>query len=56
MGPNIALGNLDEKKKGAGYFGHFHHEDWFAGAKNVRTQLRHWGTPWIRTATKPARS
>jgi SSS family solute:Na+ symporter len=55
MGLNIALGDLDEKEKGAGNFGNFHHEDWFAGARNVRTQLRHWGTLWIRTKPKPAR-
>ncbi|HUQ95989.1 MAG TPA: hypothetical protein VM120_30200 [Bryobacteraceae bacterium] len=47
MGLNIALGDLDEKQKGEGNFGSFHHEDWFAGAKNVRTQLRHWGTLWM---------
>jgi SSS family solute:Na+ symporter len=47
MGLNIALGDLDEKEKGEGNFGNFHHEDWFAGAKNVRTQLRHWGTLWM---------
>ncbi|HZT31419.1 MAG TPA: hypothetical protein VFA33_16135 [Bryobacteraceae bacterium] len=55
MGLNIALGDLDEKEKGAGNFGHFHHEDWFAGAKNVRTQLRNWGTLWIRTGARPDR-
>ncbi len=54
MGLNIALGDLDQKEKGAGNFGHFHHEDWFAGAKNVRTQLRHWGTLWIRTGNRSA--
>jgi len=47
MGLNIAAGDLDEKERGEGNFGNFHHEDWFAGAKNVRTQLRHWGTLWI---------
>lgn len=52
MGLNIALGDLDEKERGAGNFGHFHHEDWFAGAKNVRTQLRHWGTLWIMTTRR----
>ena len=52
MGLNIALGDLDEKERGAGNFGHFHHEDWWAGAKDVRTQLRHWGTLWIRTARR----
>jgi SSS family solute:Na+ symporter len=50
MGLNIALGDLDEKEKGKGNFGNFHHEDWFAGAKNVRTQLRHWGTLWMKSA------
>ncbi|HWC00717.1 MAG TPA: hypothetical protein VG672_28620 [Bryobacteraceae bacterium] len=55
MGLNIALGDLDQKERGAGNFGHFHHEDWLAGAKDVRTQLRHWGTLWIRTGTKPSR-
>jgi solute:Na+ symporter, SSS family len=48
MGLNIALGDLDEKQRGAGNFGNFHHEDWFAGAKDVRTQLRHWGILWMR--------
>ena len=43
VGLNIALGDLDEKSKGAGNFGNFHHEDWWAGATNVRTQLRHFG-------------
>lgn len=55
MGLNIALGDLDEKEKGAGNFGNFHHEDWWAGVKDERTQLRHWGTLWLRTGTKPAR-
>jgi acetyl esterase/lipase len=55
MGLNIALGDLDEKERGAGNFGHFHHEDWFSGAKNTRTQLRQWGTLWIRTSRMPAR-
>jgi SSS family solute:Na+ symporter len=55
MGLNIALGDLDDKERGEGNFGNFNHEDWFAGAKNVRTELRHWGTLWIRTKGKPAR-
>jgi solute:Na+ symporter, SSS family len=53
MGLNIALGDLDEKEKGTGNFGNFHHEDWWAGAKDVRTQLRQWGTLWMRTGPKP---
>lgn len=43
MGLNIAVGDLDEKSKGEGNFGNFHHEDWFAGEKNKRTNLRQWG-------------
>jgi SSS family solute:Na+ symporter len=56
LGLNIALGDLDEKERGAGNFGNFHHEDWFAGAKDVRTQLRHWGTLWMRTGNRNGRS
>ncbi len=55
MGVNIALGDLDRKETGAGNFGNFHHEDWFAGARDVRTQLRQWGTLWIRTQARPSR-
>ena len=47
MGLNIALGDLDEKERGAGNFGNFHHEDWFSGEKDLRTQLRQWGSLWI---------
>lgn len=53
MGLNIALGDLDEKETGAGNFGNFHHEDWWTGAKEVRTQLRHWGTLWIMSENSP---
>lgn len=44
MGLNLAVGDLDEKDKGKGNFGHFHHEDWFAGEKNKRTNVKQWGT------------
>lgn len=53
MGLNVALGDLDEKEKGKGNFGHFHHEDWFAGRKNTRTQLRDWGTLRLMPGAKP---
>jgi solute:Na+ symporter, SSS family len=56
MGLNIALGDLDEKEKGAGNFGNFHHEDWFAGQKDVRTQLRQWGTLWMMSGEKPPKT
>jgi len=52
MGLNIALGDLDEKDRGVGNFGHFHHEDWFAGHKDTRTHLREFGTLWIRTSKR----
>ena len=57
MGLNIALGDLDERQRGvdaAGLpnFGHFHHEDWWAGHKNTRTNLKDFGTLWIRTAAR----
>jgi SSS family solute:Na+ symporter len=52
MGLNIALGDLDTPERGAGNFGGFHHEDWFAGVKNLRTNLKQWGTLWIRTTPR----
>ena len=55
MGLNIALGDLDEKERGAGNFGNFHHEDWFAGEKDLRTQLRQWGKLWIMSGEKTPR-
>lgn len=48
MGLNIALGDLDEKERGAGNFGGFHHEEWFAGWRRSPTSLNQWGTLWIR--------
>jgi SSS family solute:Na+ symporter len=54
MGLNIALGDLDEQEKGAGNFANFHHEDWWAGEKNTRTQLRQWGTIWIMSEKRSA--
>ena len=54
MGLNIAVGDLDEKPKGEGNFGNFHHEDWFAGEKNKRTNVRQWGQ--LRLMPKAARA
>lgn len=54
MGLNIALGDLDEKAAGTGNFGNFHHEDWWAGVKDKRTQLQHWGTLWMRSGNRPS--
>ncbi len=52
MGLNIALGDLDEKERGVGNFGNFNHEDWFSGAKDLRTQLREWGTLWMMSGAR----
>jgi SSS family solute:Na+ symporter len=52
FGLNMAVGDLDEPGKGRGNFGNFHHEEWWAGAKDVRTQLRNFGTLWIRTKAR----
>ena len=53
MGLNIALGDLDQPERGTGNFGGFNHEDWWTGARNTRTNLRQFGTLWIRTKSKP---
>ncbi|MCW5964883.1 MAG: hypothetical protein KIT83_12665 [Bryobacterales bacterium] len=53
VGLNLALGDLDEPEKGTGNFGNFHHEDWWAGARGVRTHLRHFGTLTLQPAPKP---
>ena len=50
MGLNIALGDLDTPERGAGNFGNFHHEEWFAGDPQRRTELREWGTLRLHTA------
>jgi SSS family solute:Na+ symporter len=55
MGLNIAVGDLDTLESGAGNFGHFHHEDWFAGDPKRRTELREWGTLRLHASSKPPR-
>ncbi len=47
LGLNIALGDLDGKVQGEGNQFHFHHEQWFAGNKNTRTQMWEWGSLWL---------
>ena len=44
LGLNLAVGDLDEKEKGKGNFGSFHHEDWWSGGPQTRTQLNNFGT------------
>ncbi len=53
VGLNIALGDLDRREDGEGNFGHFHHEEWFAGDPKLRTALREWGTLRIHAVRKP---
>ena len=55
MGLNILIGDLDEKEKGADNSFGFHHENSFAGARNTRTQLRNFGTLWMRASGQPAK-
>jgi SSS family solute:Na+ symporter len=54
VGLNLALGDLDRPEDGAGNFANFHHEDWWAGARGVRTQLRYFGTLTLQPGTRPA--
>jgi len=44
LGLNIAVGDLDSPESGAGQFGSFHHEQWWAGALHTRTQKNNFGT------------
>ncbi len=53
VGLNIALGDLDQPDNGIGNFGNFHHEDWWAGARGVRTHLRHFGTLTLHPGPRP---
>jgi hypothetical protein len=53
MGFNIGTQDLDEKEKGAGNFGNFHHEQWWAGEKDKRTWLKQWGTLVLHSQKKP---
>lgn len=44
VGLNLAVGDLDRPSDGAGNFGGFHHEQWWAGARHARTQKDHFGS------------
>ncbi|MFT5375344.1 MAG: glucose/arabinose dehydrogenase/predicted TIM-barrel fold metal-dependent hydrolase [Candidatus Latescibacterota bacterium] len=54
MGLNLAVGDLDEKADGAGNFGNFHHENWWAGERDKRTWLKQWGTMILVPGPMPA--
>ena len=43
-GLNLAVGDLDQPADGGENFGHFRHEQWWAGAPHTRTQKNNCGT------------
>ena len=53
MGFNIGVQDLDQKHRGEGNFGHFNHEDWWAGQRDRRTWLKQWGTLIVHPTRKP---
>lgn len=53
LGLNLAVGDLDEKEKGKGNFGNFHHEDWWSGGPQTRTQLDNFGTLILMPTARP---
>ena len=53
VGLNIALGDLDQQERGVGNVYHFHHEDWWSGGKDTRTQLNNFGTLWLMPGRRP---
>ena len=48
MGFNLLIGDLDRPEHGSDNPYNFHHENSIAGSKNTRTQLRDFGTLWLR--------
>lgn len=53
VGLNVAVGDLDEKAKGKGNFGNFHHEDWWSGHPKNRTWLNNFGTLILMPGRRP---
>jgi SSS family solute:Na+ symporter len=53
IGFNISIGDLDEKERGAGNFGNFNHEHWWAGKKEKKTAYKLWGTLALFPGPKP---
>ncbi|MBM3863021.1 MAG: hypothetical protein FJ385_03570 [Verrucomicrobia bacterium] len=53
MGFNIAICDTDTEEAGKGNFGSIHHEDWFAGERDRRTELRQWGVLRLMPGKKP---
>ena len=46
IGINIAVGDVDTREVGDTVYG-FHHENWVAGQKNLRTRLEQFATLWL---------
>lgn len=53
MGLNLLIGDLDRDEYRADNPYGFHHENSWAGSKNTRTQLRDFGTLWLRAGKRP---
>ena len=47
MGLNIGVQDLDNRDTAPGNWGRFHHEPWWAGEKDYRTEPRQWGTMYV---------
>jgi SSS family solute:Na+ symporter len=50
---NVAVGDLDEKSKGKGNFGNFHHEDWWSGHPKNRTWLNNFAPLLLQPGPRP---
>jgi SSS family solute:Na+ symporter len=53
MGLNLLVGDLDRDDYRSDNPYGFHHENSWAGSKNTRTQLRDFGTLWMRARGRP---
>lgn len=52
MGLNIGIQDLDNRETAPDNWGRFHHEAWWAGEKDYRTEPRQWGTMYIHPEPK----
>ncbi len=52
MGLNIGLQDLDYRDTAPGNWGRFHHEPWWTGEKDYRTDPRQWGTMYVHPEKK----
>ena len=54
MGLNIGVQDLDYRDTAPDNWGRFHHEPWWAGEKDHRTEPRQWGTMYVHPDYKKA--